>query len=206
MKVNKLWALALGLLCAFQAYGQKYSTTILYNVSVPVSNTTDYLKTTSFRGISVTPRIHLNDRFSLGVTAGWNVFYEKMAPATYDYGDGNTTLYGTQFRYINAFPLHVSPQVHLGGADAKFKPYAGLGLGTTYFIQNTNMGLYAFREKEWLLGLYPEVGVVFFPFRNDWHFTASGKYNHLFGAGELPTQGYVSFNVGVTRYMWGRRY
>jgi outer membrane protein W len=205
MKINNLWGMALVLLCAFQALGQRYSTSILYNVGIPVSNTTDYLKTTSFRGISVTPRIHFNDRFSLGVTAGWNVFYEKKAPNTYAFGDGNTTLHGTQFRYINAFPLHVTPQVHIGG-NGKFKPYAGLGLGTTYFIQNTNMGLYAFREKEWLLGLYPEVGVVLFPFRNDWHFTVSGKYHHLFGAGELPSQGYVGINVGVTRYFWGRQY
>ena len=51
MKINRLWGLALGLLCAFQAYGQQYSTSILYNVGVPVANTTDYLKTTSFRGI-----------------------------------------------------------------------------------------------------------------------------------------------------------
>ncbi len=189
------------LLGSWQAYGQQYSTSILYNVSIPVSNTTDYLSTTSFRGVSVSPRMYFNDRFSLGVTAGMQVFYEKVPPATYQQED-NLTLYGTQFRYINAFPLYLSPQIHFS-TSSKLKPYAGLGVGTTYFIQNTNMGLYAFREKEWLLGLYPEAGVMF-PFKNDWHFTVSGKYNHLFGAGELPAQGYVGVNVGLTHFFRGR--
>lgn len=201
MKMNRLWIVMLALLGSWQVHGQQYSTSILYNVSIPVANTADYLGTTSIRGISVSPRMYFSEKFSLGVTGGWNVFYEKMAPDTYQMED-NLTLYGTQFRYINAFPLHLSPQIHLA-TKSRFKPYVGLGVGTTYLIQNTNMGLYAFREKEWLLGVYPEAGVMF-PFRDDWHFTVSGKYNHLFGSGELPTQGYVGINVGLTHFFRGR--
>jgi hypothetical protein len=91
---------------------------------------------------------------SLGVTAGWNVFYEKRARPL--------CLRGRQHDALrHAVPLHQRLPAAPESAGAlwrrrsQFKPYAGLGLGTTYFIQNTNMGLYAFREKEWLLGLYP---------------------------------------------------
>jgi len=203
MKISKLWMWVLVLLGSWQAYGQQYSTTILYNISVPVGNTTDYLNAISFRGLTVSPRIYLSDAFSLGVSAGWQVFYEKRQPATYEQGE-NLTLFGTQFRYINAFPLQLSPHVHFA-PKAKFKPYAGVDLGTTYFIQNTNMGLFAIREQEWMLGLSPEVGVMF-PFKNDWHFTLSGKYNHLFAAGELPAQGYAAINLGLTHFFRGYRY
>ncbi len=191
------------LLFSLQAWSQQYSTSILYNVSVPVSNTADYLSTTSFRGLTISPRIFLNERFSLGVSAGWQVFYEKRAPDAYV--DETLTLFGTQFRYINAFPLHLSPQFHLP-AIAGFKPYAGLGVGTTFVNQTTNMGLFAFQSKEWMLGFYPEVGVMFL-FRNDWHLTLSGKYNHMFGTGELPTQAYWGINAGFTHFFRGyRRY
>ena len=201
MKVIRMWLWVVALLVSVQAWSQQYSNSILYNVSVPVSNTADYLSTTSFRGLTISPRIYLHEQFSLGITAGLQVFYEKKAPTAYV--EDNLTLYGTQFRYINAFPIYLSPQYHLP-TTSRFKPYAGLGLGTTLVNQTTNMGLYAFQEKEWLLGVYPEVGVLF-PFKNDWHFTLSGKYNHMFGAGDLPAQAYWGVNAGLTHFFRGYR-
>jgi outer membrane protein W len=203
MKMIKSGMSLLALLFSLQAWSQQFSTSILYNISVPVSNTADYLSTTSFRGVTISPRVFLSERFSVGVSAGWQVFYEKRAPEAYV--DDNLTLYGTQFRYINAFPLYLSPQFHLP-VVAGFKPYAGLGIGTTYVNQTTNMGLYAFQSRDWLPGVYPEVGFTF-PFRNDWHLTLSGKYNHMFGGRELPTQAYWGINAGFTHFFQGfRRY
>lgn len=84
MKKIRLIIGVIAMLVSLQAYSQQYSTSILYNVSVPAANTTDYINTTSFRGISVSPRMYFNDFFSLGVSVGWQVFYEKMPPATYE--------------------------------------------------------------------------------------------------------------------------
>ncbi len=184
------------LLFAIPAQAQKFSTSLLYQVSVPTANTSDYIGKASIRGVTGSYRMYFSDYVSVGIAGGWHVFYEKMPPVSVT--DGNLTLYGTQFRYINAFPIYLSPQVHLPGTNF-VKPYVGLGIGTTYFMQNTQMGFYAFDVKQWLFGLYPEAGLMI-PLTETLNLNVAGRYNHLFQSGDITSpQGYVGINVGITK-------
>jgi opacity protein-like surface antigen len=66
---------------------------------------------------------------------------------------------GRQFRYVNTVPILVVADYVIGGEDQMAKPFAGLGIGTTYTHQDTQMGQLTFRDDDWQFTLAPEVGV-----------------------------------------------
>ncbi len=84
-------------------------TVVDYAISVPTGDTKEYIDKTSFRGISLDIRKFLGgeNKVSVGGRVAWHVFdsgaISQTIPIRTD--DLNGDVSGTQFRYINSFPM-----------------------------------------------------------------------------------------------------
>ena len=128
----------------------------------------------------------------VGVDIGWNVFYDEIPAA--EYTNKKLTYYGKQWRYSNHFPMLVAADYYVNPSEM-IVPFVGLGVGTMYSLQNTDMGQYTFEKTAWHFVLRPEVGVIFNA-ASGVGFKISSKYYYGFKAGDLPAQGYATINVG----------
>ncbi len=87
-----------------QAFSQS-TFTVQYAINFPLGNTADYIGATSFRGISLDYRYHIQPNIAIGIGTGWYTFYEQKDYGTYDNDDGSLAISGVQYRYINSAPI-----------------------------------------------------------------------------------------------------
>jgi outer membrane protein len=169
--------------------------TLNYEIGLPVGEMSDFISKTSFRGFSVNGNSYINDNISLGGTFQWNTFYEKYPRDTYELPDGAVT--STVWAKMYVIPLIFNTRYNFM-PNGTFQPYAGLGLGAYYIEQETQVGIYIDRPKNWRFGLQPELG-LYYPFgMSDFGIFARAAYNHVFyNVGDIKNLGYLSFSVGL---------
>ena len=190
--MKKIFILTVFALFAISAFPQSNLTALQYSMGFGTGNLHDYIGKASFRGFTIDYRNLLRPNVGVGVEFGWNVFYEEKPDDVYEYK--NLTYSGKQWRYTNYFPM-------LAAADYYFKPdaevsgFAGLGIGTMYTLQNTDMSTYTFEKDAWHFTLRPEIGVLIKAAPGVGLMLAS-KYYYGFKTGDLPSQGYFTINVG----------
>jgi hypothetical protein len=177
---------------SFSAFSQSTLFSFQYSMGFGAGNMKDYIKPASFRGFTIDYRNLVTENIGLGFDVGWNVFYDEMPDATYDFE--NVTYTGKQWRYSNEFPILGALDYYMTSMGDIF-PYAGLGVGTMYSLQNTDMGSYTFEKDAWHFALRPEIGVIM-DMGGGSGFNLCTKYYHGFKAGDLPSQGYFTINVG----------
>lgn len=171
-------------------------TTISYPIAFPSGDLKDFVTKTSFRGINLDFQKMVQDNIGVGVSVGWNVFYEELDYDTYTLD--NVSLSGKQWRYSNHIPILASSTFQLKPGDS-MNPYVGLGVGVTYSLRNTDMNLYTIEQDAWNFTLQPAVGVLI-EASDVTRVNISARYNHGFKAGnELEgAQSYFSLNFGFT--------
>ena len=158
--MKKAFASILILFTAQAVRAQTNVFTLQYNVSVPVSEMTDYIDDASFRGLSADWRwfnirkTHLAAGFSLG----WQVF-DQGATGTFQLDNGAVT--GVQKRYLNTFPMLITGYYYFSTAWRDPKIYVGGGVGAYYVIQNFDLGVNRLEASNWHFGAAPEVGFQF---------------------------------------------
>ena len=190
----KKFIFLVGILClGFSAFAQDTYTSLHYDISVPLSNTQDYIGKGSWRGVGFDYRNKISGNFAVGFSFGWHVFYERKDFDTYT--EGNVSLSGVQFRYINSFPMHVNGTYFLGNEESDFQPFIGLGIGTTSFNKRTEMGLFQSTTKSWNFSMQPEAGFLYRVSYNT-AIIGAAKYYSIFKNSKIDAQGYLSFNVG----------
>ena len=177
---------------SFSAFSQSSLFSLEYSMGFGAGNMKDYIKPASFRGFTIDYRNLVTENIGIGVDMGWNVFYDEMPDAVYEYE--KVTYAGKQWRYSNQFPMLGAIDYYLTSMGDIF-PYAGLGIGTMYSLQNTDMGTYTFEKDAWHFALRPEIGVIM-DMGGGAGFNLCTKYYHGFAAGDLPAQGYFTINVG----------
>ena len=165
-----------------------------YDVSIPLGTTSDEVGKVSFRGVGMDYRRMVNPNLAVGFTVGWQVFYEQKNYATYV--DGTTSLSGVQYSYLNAIPLHLNLNYYLGDQGDDIRPFAGIGVGTTYFEREIEMGLYTSSTKTWQFSIQPEAGLLYQVNPSANVFVAA-KYTQGFKNSELDAQSYISLNFGI---------
>jgi len=174
---------------------------VSWGVGIPTGDSKDFTSGTSFRGIAFEGRYERSRNYTLGFYVGWQVFDDKTAEtAEISTDDGGGHVSGTQFRYINAFPLLVTGHYYLGG-DGSYQAtrfYAGGGAGMFAMERRMEIGVYAFQETKWHFGLAPEIG-VHFPLGWETRGFASIKYNYAFKSGD-KTESWVGFNLGLATF------
>jgi len=163
-----------------------------YNMGFGVGDQGDYITAPSFRGITfIDARWYVADYVTVGGAISWNVFYEEESGT---FNKDNTTINGTQYRYINSFPLLVTVYKYWGDND-EISYYVGGGIGAYSIEKKTSMGLWAIVDDNWHFGLAPEVGVIF-PLGTHAGFILSAKYNNAFKTDDSINYGYFGINAG----------
>ena len=190
--MKKIFIIAVISVFAATAFSQSGYTSLQYSIGFGTGDMKDFIGQTSFRGFTIDYRHMSRSNLGIGVDIGWNVFYQEMPDAVYQYKD--ITYSGKQWRYSNQFPiLFAMDYFHETGGN--FTPYAGLGLGTMYSLQNTDMSVYTFEKDAWHFALRPELGILINA-SPGLDFTIAAKYYYGFKAGDLPAQGYFALNLG----------
>jgi outer membrane protein W len=165
---------------------------IQYSIGTGSGDTRSFISSPSFRGAALEYRRMLQPKIGVGADVGWNVFYERRAYDTYT--SGTMSLSGVQFRYINAAPIFLAFDYYMK-PDQKVNPFFGLGVGTLFIRQNTNMNLYTIEYNSWAFALRPEAGIRY-EMNPGLDFIFAAKYNYGFATDKLSAQSYFTFNVG----------
>ena len=121
-------ALPLVFLVSGEAQAQEFYWAFQYGMSAPVSDLKTITPGTHFRNVAVDGRYVLNPNTTVGFTLGWSVMNTITGPAEVT-NFGNVDVGGTQFRYINSFPVMASIHRYLG-APRGTRPYIGLSAGS----------------------------------------------------------------------------
>lgn len=137
-----------------------------YQVSLPTSDTKDFISKTSWVGFGLEIKKVVKENFSLGAEMNWIKFSEEVTIGPI-----------TERRTINSYPALLTAHYYVGNKE-KFTPYIGLGAGI-YYIRNKFGNLL---DDNIHLGLAPELGFIL---RMKPHMGLLGavRYNHAFEAG-----------------------
>jgi hypothetical protein len=166
-----------------------------YSIGVPLGGIDNYISAGSFRGANFEGLKEINSNLAVGWVLGWNVFYEKRTNEVYT--NDNLTLTGTQYRYMNLFPMLARGLYEFGGVEGS-RPFIGSGLGVTADIAKTNIGLYSFQKTGWHFTVAPELGIKI-PLGYG-TITTSLRYTYGVKTSELDQISYFSINLGM---LWG---
>ncbi len=160
----KKFIIIIAVLTSTSAFAQRTFWSFNYPMSFATGEQQDYIERASFRGIGIDGRGFVTDNISIGGTFSWEVFDEikrNLPPTPIDVGIENVegVISGTQYRFINTLPIMVNGHFYLG-SNGTIRPYFGLGLGTSYVEQRTDVGLVSILGKKWGFAVQPEVGVM----------------------------------------------
>jgi hypothetical protein len=190
--MKKIFILTLLSVITLGAYSQTNVTALQYSIGFGTGDMKDFISPASFRGFTVDYRKMVRSDLGVGIDIGWNVFYDEMPDDVYEYQ--NITYSGKQWRYSNHFPMLAAVDYYMN-PNEKLITFAGLGIGTMYSLQNTDMGQYTFEKDAWHFALRPEIGLIVKAAPGVGLMLAS-KYYYGFKAGDLPSQGYFTLNIG----------
>ncbi len=168
-----------------------------YGAAVPTSDTKSFTdQSASWRNFGVEGRRALDDHFALGFSVGWNVFDDKTTEtASFDGID----VTGTQFRYVNSFPLLLTAHYYIGRRIAAYRSgvraFVGAGVGA-YVIENrVDIGLFSLSKTNWHPGVAPEAGLVW-KASGPWALSLSGRYNYAAESNDVK-HAYWTFSAGI---------
>jgi hypothetical protein len=190
--MKKIFIIALFAVLAISAFSQSNLTSLQYSMGFGTGNMHDYIAPASFRGFTFDFRNLVQPNIGVGVEFGWNVFYEEMDYETYE--SDNVAYSGKQWRYSNHFPMLAAADYYTQ-TGGMVEAFGGLGLGTMYTLQNTDMSTYTFEKDAWHFAIRPEAGIII-KAAPGVSFTINTKYYYGFKAGDLPAQGYFTINAG----------
>lgn len=190
--MRNLFCASLALLMASTAAAQSF-TRVYYTTAVPAGDTKDYIDQFSWRGMSLEFGKYVRDNVTTAVSLGWTVFNKKTDDPV-SIGDA-AAAQGTQFRYLNAFPILAQLQVHRQpdrGADM----YLGLNGGVYFIERRTDVSVVSLVSDNWHFGLAPQAGIVFPLGYGRGAGSIDVRYNHAFEAGG-QSYSWWSFSIGV---------
>ena len=197
MKTRALLAIPLALLLLSNgAQAQQSFFGISYGMSVPTSDTKDFTEGTSWRNGTVDILAKVRPNTAVGLSFGWNVFNDVTTTVSRIDGEGSRPIdiAGTQYRYINSFPMLVTVR-QFTGTPGGMRPFFGLGVGTQFVKQRVEVGQWRISDNTWHFALAPEIGVLL-PIGSDAKWFVNAKYNYAAKASDR-THSYFGFNIGV---------
>lgn len=163
MKKISYTILVLTLFVSTASFAQRSFWSFNYEMSFGLGEQADYIGDASFRGWGIDGRGFITQEISVGGSFSWEVFdqiYRDLPPYDVTVTDNiSGAVSGVQYRYINTLPILVNAHYYLG-QDGAVRPYFGLGIGTAYTEQKTEIGLIAITTKGWGFAVQPEVGVM----------------------------------------------
>lgn len=178
---------------SFGQIGENYIT-LHYSTGVGMGSTNDLVSKMSFRGASFEYKKFVSsDVVALGFDFNWNVLYEKKSYDTYTIG--TASLSGTQYRSINILPFMATVDYFFADQDHIVQPFVGLGLGPVHTMENVDMGLYRYNNKEWHMGIKPQVG-IWYSLNEATKLSLSSEFLYAFKTSDTAKREMLTFNIG----------
>lgn len=172
---------------------------INWPISTGIGSQKDFIGETSFRGIDVDGRSFVNDNISIGGNISWHVFKEvlrDLPPLEIEKDGIKGDISGTQYRYLNILPILANAHYYVD-KSGDLNLYLGIGLGTVYVEERTDIGLTSFQNDSWRFGFQPEIG-MFFPFGiSTTGANVSLKYLYGTSSSDLNAISMLSLNIGI---------
>jgi outer membrane protein len=193
MKSLRILSVILLVALGVEMSAQSNKTHLYYNMGFPMGNTKDFISKASFRGMGFEYQYLFNNNFALGGVLQWSTFYQDEPRQTYVKDNG--AINGIKYKYINTVPLYITGTYYLASDDASIRPYVGLGVGTYWLEQRTDMGLFTDIYNSWHFGLIPKAGVLI-PISYSTSIYLGVDYNIAFKNSDLDQQSWIGLSVG----------
>jgi hypothetical protein len=180
------------------AQAQDWFWGVAWGVTQPLDDTEKFIGNTSYRNFSLEgKKLAYGASAGFGLSFGWTVFDEKVYDTVElkpEDGSPAGDVTGTQFRYMNIFPLLVTADLYLG------RPYTtrlflGVAAGAYIIEERVEMGFFLKDEDNWHFGGAPEVGIGF-PLGETTLFFL-GRYNYILESGNVGPVQYAQIMVGL---------
>lgn len=149
-------AVAAAFCLAVPAQAQDWFWGATWGLSMADGATRDYISEESWRNFGLEGRKFVSPRTSIGLSFNWTVLDEKTTETVVLPGGALT---GTQFRYINAFPLLLTGHKYFGDEE-RTMIFVGAGIGAYAVERRTEVGLIAVTTDSWHFGIAPEAGLI----------------------------------------------
>ncbi|MDC1105603.1 hypothetical protein OAT16_02795 [Prolixibacteraceae bacterium] len=163
-----------------------------YSMGFPSGDISDFVSPTSFRGFTMEFRHMTSKKFSIGLSAGFQSFYEEFGET--DVMVNNGTLHGETYHYLYSVPIYANAHFYTSG-EGKFRLFFGCGVGTIFNDRDTMVGSVSMSDKTWQFAVAPEVG--FLIQANDYMgLQVRGTYDMAFETNDTPAAEYYRLHVG----------
>lgn len=168
---------------------------VQWNIAKPLGSMHDFVKNTSFSGISFNYKHCYKNDIIIGGRTGWNYFYENKGLTNVE--NGISTTYKPLDHKVNVIPLLLVIDYMV--KSNKFIPYAGIGIGT-YFINSsvTSNNVKTTSGNTFHFGVSPEVGLTIPFIISNFGLNLSTRYNYALGAGSSSGYSWFDFNIGLS--------
>jgi hypothetical protein len=165
---------------------------LTYDLSFPTHDTYRHVQNVSMAGFGLDARQMLSEQTSFGVSFHWNAFKDNRLEQV---DNGKGSFISIDDRSLESFPLLMSTHFYFFSEADMIRPYIGTNVGTYYIIRRQNIDGVRRVDKNWHLGIAPDIGVMI-EFIQDIYLMLTVRYNYAFEAGALPAQSYWGIVFG----------
>ena len=109
-----------------------------YNVNIPTGSFKDFVSHPAYKGFNAGLAYPVNDQLSLGLSLGYNDYYQKYPRQTYDDGKG-TTVSAVVSNSVQQIPLLLTANYTLV-KKGFIRPYVGAGAGVNFVTFDQYLG------------------------------------------------------------------
>lgn len=194
------------LLCLIGAVGisKAQNLSMNYQMSVPTGSVKNFIDKASFRGFGINYHYFVDkaEHVSVGLDISWNTYYNDYQDITGKFkfkNDNNIyTITGNQYRYINFVPMLAQARYSFCNNMALFRPYVGMGVGTSWCEKRTEVGQLRSDISRWQFAMSPEVGVTINA-SSALGVNVGAKYMYATQAadGRIPEISQFTFSIGL---------
>ena len=163
-----------------------------YNVNIPTGSFKDFVTHPAYKGFTAGLAYPLNDQLSVGLSFGYNDYYQKYPRQVYADGHGSD-ISAVVSNSIQQLPLLVTANYTLLKKGV-IRPYVGAGAGLNFVDFDQYLGEFDDPHSKTKLALRGEAGILI-PL-SSYSSTAikiGGSYNYApfnsYGVGDLDTWG-----------------
>jgi opacity protein-like surface antigen len=193
--------LALLLLATAVSYAQQGELrgTVSYSAAMPLGSFKDnVVSKTSFRGVDVNILYGISSNLSVGLTTGYQDFYEKYPRQVYKLGDGSD-ISAVISNSVQQIPFLATAHYDFMNTGA-IRPYALAGIGGNFIVNRQFLGEYTNENTNRLsFAARPEVG-VYIPFGKTAQsgINLGAYYNYIpYNKGNIDNMNSVGIKVGI---------
>ena len=181
------------------AKAQSNLTAITYEASFPLSDTKNFTGKTSFIGFKLDMRRFVQPNATIGLSVGFHVFDDKVDDQLISLdgvfeNERAIDIWGTQYRYINSWPIMATGYYYLGDRRSSVRPYVGTGIGVFAAKRRLDLGLTSLAETKWQFGASPEAGLLYE--MGEMSMILKATYNYGLKTGDVNAIQYFTVGLG----------